>query len=78
MAEQPQHRIAIIGAGPGGICAGAQLVRRGIRDFVILDRESDFGGSWRDNHYPGLGVDVPGFTYQYSFARNPTRLPAKS
>lgn len=72
MAEQPQHRIAIIGAGPGGICAGAQLVRRGIRDFVILERESDFGGSWRDNHYPGLGVDVPGFTYQYSFARNPT------
>lgn len=71
MVTQPQHRIAIIGAGPGGICAAAQLVRRGIQDFVILERESDFGGSWRDNHYPGLGVDVPGFTYQYSFARNP-------
>lgn len=71
MAEQPQHRIAIIGAGPGGICAGAQLVRRGIADFLIIERASDFGGSWRDNHYPGLGVDVPGFTYQYSFARNP-------
>jgi len=71
MAEEPQHRIVIIGAGPGGICAGAQLVRRGITDFLIVDRASDFGGSWRDNHYPGLGVDVPGFTYQYSFARNP-------
>ncbi|MCS3778809.1 flavin-containing monooxygenase [Tsukamurella ocularis] len=71
MAEQPQHRIVIIGAGPGGICAAAQLVRRGISDFLIVERGSDFGGSWRDNHYPGLGVDVPGFTYQYSFARNP-------
>ncbi|GAB17238.1 putative flavin-containing monooxygenase [Gordonia effusa NBRC 100432] len=76
MTQSPQHQIAIIGAGPGGICAAAQLVQRGNRDFVILERESEFGGSWRDNHYPGLGVDVPGFTYQYSFARNPdwTRL----
>ncbi|EFV12060.1 flavin-containing monooxygenase [Segniliparus rugosus] len=70
MVEQPQHRIAIIGAGPGGICAAAQLVQRGNRDFVILERADDFGGSWRDNHYPGLGVDVPCFTYEYSFARN--------
>lgn len=67
----PDHLVAIVGAGPGGICAAVQLKKRGIDDFVILEQESDFGGSWRDNHYPGLGVDVPGFTYQYSFARNP-------
>ncbi|MFW0792021.1 flavin-containing monooxygenase [Gordonia sp. CPCC 205333] len=72
----PDHSVAIIGAGPGGICAAVLLKKKGIDDFVILDRADDFGGSWRDNHYPGLGVDVPGFTYQYSFARNPewTRL----
>lgn len=67
----PDHLVAIIGAGPGGICAAALLKRKGIEDFVILEQSSDFGGSWRDNHYPGLGVDVPAFTYQYSFARNP-------
>ncbi len=70
MAE-PTHLVAVIGAGPGGICASILLKKRGITDFVILEQETDFGGSWRDNHYPGLGVDVPGFTYQYSFARNP-------
>lgn len=67
----PDTLVAIIGGGPGGICAAALLKKRGIEDFVILEQALDFGGSWRDNHYPGLGVDVPGFTYQYSFARNP-------
>ncbi|WOC14268.1 flavin-containing monooxygenase [Gordonia sp. MP11Mi] len=68
---RPEHSVVIIGAGPGGICAAVQLRQRGIDDFVILEQANEFGGSWRDNHYPGLGVDVPGFTYQYSFARNP-------
>ena len=68
---RPDHEVIIIGAGPGGICAGAQLTTRGIEDFLILDRGDGFGGSWRDNHYPGLGVDVPGFCYQYSFRKNP-------
>jgi cation diffusion facilitator CzcD-associated flavoprotein CzcO len=68
---KPDYQVAIIGAGPGGICAGVRLKKAGIDDFVILEREHGFGGSWRDNNYPGLGVDVPGFTYQYSFAKNP-------
>jgi cation diffusion facilitator CzcD-associated flavoprotein CzcO len=67
----PEHTVVIVGAGPGGICAGAMLRQRGIDDFLIVERARDFGGSWRDNDYPGIGVDVPGFTYQYSFAKNP-------
>lgn len=70
MTQRPDHTVAIIGAGPGGICAAVLLKQKGIEDFVVLEQENDFGGSWRDNHYPGLGVDVPCFTYQYSFARN--------
>lgn len=71
MPAEPDHRVAVIGAGPGGICAAIGLKDAGIDDFVVLEREDNFGGSWRDNNYPGLGVDVPGFTYQYSFAKNP-------
>lgn len=67
----PECEVAVIGAGPGGICAAVLLKQRGISDFIILERAKAFGGSWRDNSYPGIGVDVPGFTYQYSFARNP-------
>lgn len=68
---EPQHEVAIIGAGPGAISAAYLLRRRGITDFVILERGDDFGGTWRDNHYPGLAVDIPTLWYQLSFAPNP-------
>lgn len=69
MAE-PDHDVAIIGAGPGGITCGHLLRQRGITDFVILERGNDFGGTWRDNHYPGLAVDIPSLWYQFPFAPN--------
>ncbi len=72
MHEQPpDHEVVVIGAGPGGIAAGVILKKAGIDDFVILERATGVGGSWRDNHYPGIGVDLPSLTYQYSFARKP-------
>ncbi|MGB3286357.1 flavin-containing monooxygenase [Mycolicibacter algericus] len=67
----PDHLVAIVGAGPGGIAASKQLLDAGIDDFVILERADDFGGTWRDNHYPGLAVDIPVMWYQLSFAPNP-------
>ncbi len=38
-----QNRIVIVGVGLGGICAGIHLLRAGIEDFVILERESYLG-----------------------------------
>lgn len=70
MSQRLDVEVAIIGAGPGGIAAAHQLRRRGINDLVILERGGDFGGTWRDNHYPGLAVDIPIFWYELSFARN--------
>lgn len=67
----PDYEVAIIGAGPGGISAAHLLRQKGIHDFVIIERGSDFGGTWRDNHYPGLAVDIPTLWYQLSFAPNP-------
>ncbi|MFI6866004.1 flavin-containing monooxygenase [Nocardia sp. NPDC050406] len=62
--------MAVIGAGPGGIAAGVKLTKAGVADFVILERADEVGGSWHENHYPGLEVDIPSIAYQYSFARN--------
>lgn len=67
--SEPRYEVAVIGAGPAGIAAGAKLRKAGIDDFVILERADDVGGSWNENHYPGLGVDVPALAYQFSFAR---------
>jgi cation diffusion facilitator CzcD-associated flavoprotein CzcO len=67
----PDYEVVVIGAGPGGLCAGTRLKQAGIERFAILERAGDIGGSWRDNTYPGIGVDIPSLTYQFSFARNP-------
>ncbi|ONI75101.1 monooxygenase [Actinosynnema sp. ALI-1.44] len=66
-----QHEAVIIGAGFGGMGAAIQLDRLGIRDYVILDRETDLGGTWHVNRYPGLAVDIASVTYSYSFEPNP-------
>jgi cation diffusion facilitator CzcD-associated flavoprotein CzcO len=66
MAEP--KKAVIVGAGLGGICAGIQLARAGMEDFVILERDPNPGGTWRDNTYPGCACDVPVSLYQFSFA----------
>jgi cation diffusion facilitator CzcD-associated flavoprotein CzcO len=67
----PDHEVAIIGAGLGGIGAAIALKRAGIEDIVVLERASDIGGTWRDNTYPGIAVDIPAQAYQFSFELNP-------
>jgi cyclohexanone monooxygenase len=62
--------VAVIGAGPGGIATGIQLAAAGY-DFTIFDRADGFGGTWRNNTYPGAACDVPSHFYSYSFALNP-------
>jgi len=68
----PRHvRVAIIGAGFGGLGAGVRLRQAGMTDFVILERAGSVGGTWRDNTYPGCACDIPSHLYSFSFAPNP-------
>jgi cation diffusion facilitator CzcD-associated flavoprotein CzcO len=60
----PEHvRVAIIGAGFGGLGAGIRLRQAGVTDFVILERAASVGGTWRDNTYPGCACDIPSHLY---------------
>jgi cation diffusion facilitator CzcD-associated flavoprotein CzcO len=71
-AGLPGHvRVAIIGAGLGGIGAAIRLRQAGVTDVVILERAAAVGGTWRDNTYPGCACDVPSHLYSFSFAPNP-------
>lgn len=63
--------IVIIGCGFAGIGMAIALKKAGFERFVILEREGDVGGTWRDNTYPGVAVDIPSFTYSFSFAQRP-------
>lgn len=67
----PRYDAIVVGAGFGGMGAGIQLDRLGLRDYVLLEREDDLGGTWHVNHYPGLAVDIASVTYSYSFEPNP-------
>ena len=64
----PYTKVAIIGAGFGGIAMAIRLQQQGIHDFIILEKDSDFGGTWRDNQYPGAACDVQSHMYSLSFA----------
>ena len=64
-------RIAIIGAGAGGLCTGKRLLDEGYDDFVIVERAEDVGGTWRRNTYPGCECDVPSALYSFSWAFKP-------
>ncbi len=57
----------VIGSGFAGLCMGIRLKQAGIDNFIICEKESRVGGTWRDNHYPGSACDVPSFLYSYSF-----------
>jgi cation diffusion facilitator CzcD-associated flavoprotein CzcO len=73
------YRVAIIGAGFGGIGMAIALKNAGIDDFVVLEQASDLGGTWRDNRYPGLTCDIPSQLYSFSFRswRWSRRFPAR-
>ena len=60
--------VLIIGGGMSGICAAIRLKSAGI-PFEMIEMAQDFGGTWRENRYPGAGVDTPNHLYSYSFAQ---------
>ncbi|MBN7303122.1 NAD(P)/FAD-dependent oxidoreductase [Mycobacteroides abscessus subsp. bolletii] len=66
----PEFEAVVIGAGVGGIAAGCQLQRAGIDNFVILERREDFSGTWIANTYPGVALDVPSTSYEFTFSPN--------
>ncbi len=63
--------MAVIGAGPGGLCAGIELQRAGLDDFVILEKAPSVGGTWWHNRYPGAECDVQSHLYSYTFEPKP-------
>jgi len=63
-----QVHVAVIGAGIAGMQFTRDLGRRGI-SHTVYERGSEVGGTWRENDYPGLFIDVPVSLYQLSFAK---------
>jgi 4-hydroxyacetophenone monooxygenase len=54
--------VLVIGAGMLGLNAAAQLKHAGIR-YTVVEKNSDVGGTWFENRYPGARVDTPSRGY---------------
>src|SRR5678816_2701545 len=67
----PDYQAIVVGAGFSGIGAGIRLKQAGIDSFLILEKAHDVGGTWRDNTYPGVAVDITSYCYSFSFEQNP-------
>jgi len=63
----PDHEVVVIGAGFSGIGAAIKLDNAGVADYLVVDEGDGVGGAWHWNTYPGVAVDIPSFSYQFSF-----------
>ncbi|WP_422747648.1 flavin-containing monooxygenase [Mycobacterium sp. WMMD1722] len=67
----PDVETLVVGAGFSGIGAGILLDRAGFGDYLLIEAGPEAGGTWYWNSYPGIGVDIPSYSYQFSFEQNP-------
>src|SRR5438309_5336856 len=65
----PDHEVIVVGAGFSGIGVAIKLDEAGFSDFEILEAGDGVGGAWHWNTYPGVAVDIPSFSYQFSYAQ---------
>lgn len=65
------HHTLVVGAGFAGIGAAIALDRAGLSDYRIIEAGDAPGGTWYWNTYPGIAVDIPSFSYQFSFEQSP-------
>jgi 4-hydroxyacetophenone monooxygenase len=68
LAPQRPFKVVIVGSGMSGILAAHRLLQAGV-EVQILEKNSDVGGTWLENTYPGCRVDSANHVYSYSFAQ---------
>lgn len=67
--DQPRPlKLIYIGAGVSGITAAILFPKYVPNiELAIYEKNSDVGGTWFENHYPGVACDIPAHSYQLSF-----------
>lgn len=63
MVELGSPRVLIVGAGPAGLAAAAELARCGVDDVLVIDRDDAAGGIPRFCHHPGFGLEYAHWPY---------------
>ena len=68
----PQHTehfdVLIVGAGISGVGGAYHLTKQCPgTNFVVLESQESFGGTWRTLRYPGIRSDSDLYTFGYRF-----------
>ncbi len=63
--------MVVVGGGFSGIGAAIKLDEAGFENLSVVEAGDGVGGAWHWNTYPGIGVDIPSFSYQFSFEKRP-------
>ena len=67
-ASTEHFDVLIVGAGISGVGGAYHLADQcPDKSFVVLESQSDFGGTWRTHTYPGIRSDSDLYTFGYRF-----------
>jgi 4-hydroxyacetophenone monooxygenase len=69
-AARRGFHVLVIGAGMSGLLAAIRLEEAEI-SYTVVEKNSEVGGTWYENRYPGCRVDIANHFYCYSFEPNP-------
>jgi cation diffusion facilitator CzcD-associated flavoprotein CzcO len=70
VTARPDYHTLIVGAGFSGIGTAIKLDKAGFGDYLLIEAGDGVGGTWHWNTYPGIAVDIPSFSYQFSFEQS--------
>lgn len=68
LAPDRDFHVVIVGAGESGLLVAHRLKQAGVA-FTIFEKNTEVGGTWWENRYPGCAVDINSFIYSYTFAQ---------
>lgn len=66
----PDYETLIVGAGFSGIGTAIKLDKSEMGNYLVVEAGDGPGGTWYWNTYPGIAVDIPSFSYQFSFEKS--------
>src|SRR3989344_291216 len=68
MLNKSHDRIVILGAGPAGLTAGYEALRRGFKNVAIFERDAEVGGLAKTVRFQGHRFDIGGHRF---FSKSP-------
>ncbi|KAF3804193.1 putative sterigmatocystin biosynthesis monooxygenase stcW [Colletotrichum gloeosporioides] len=65
-------RVLMVGAGASGLNLARHMdLHMENFELRIYEKNSDVGGTWFENRYPGCACDIPSHNYQFTWEPNP-------